>query len=120
MTNPVTAPYKAALRCLSSLEKPFKNSANPEVQRLVVALLALSMVLPTCMLAAEAQGSRNTGLKYHQRLWNQANPFSKTHDAQPRPNADCEGEPVIHQSRPAPDRTMQRFYIFTMPPQKQR
>jgi len=123
MTNPVIAPCTSALRRIVALVQTQRNAVCPEVQKLVLAFMAISLILPTIIVAAEAQGTRRPPrgmLKEHQDLWNKANPYSKTHDGQPRPDGNCAGEPVIHQSRPAPDRTMQRFYIFVMPPQKQR
>ncbi len=46
-------------------------------------------------------------------------PLSKAHDSQQRPQDVNEGENVIHESQPAPDRTMQRFYLITSPLEKQ-
>ncbi len=37
----------------------------------------------------------------------------------PRPKDTNEGQEVIHKSQPAPDRTMQQFYMLTVPIEKQ-
>lgn len=120
MTNPAVALCEVAFRRLSPF-MCFKSAlASSRANRLFLVLVAVSLILPTIASSANAQARRQTSLKYHQKFWNDANPLSKKHDQQPRPDANCDGDPVIHMSRPAPDRTMQRFYIFTMPPQKQR
>ncbi len=45
--------------------------------------------------------------------------MSKTHDGQPRPDSSLTGQAIIHMSQPAPDRTMQHFYMIMFQPQKQ-
>ncbi len=52
--------------------------------------------------------------------YNQNNPISALHDSQPRPDANCEGNPYIHESKPAPDRTKFRDYTLTIELSKQR
>ncbi|MCC7531307.1 MAG: hypothetical protein IT342_22565 [Candidatus Melainabacteria bacterium] len=124
MTNTVIALCAVASRRLSACLLHAKKNSAPEALKLALLFVCITTILPTTLLAATAAPKKNsaalkTALRHHQDEWNKANPFSKKHDGQPRPDSNCDGDPVVHQSRPAPDRTMQRFYIFTMPPQKQ-
>lgn len=83
-----------------------------------VAISLISLIsIQTGALAAD--GDRNTSLRDQQRRWNRDMPLSKAHDAQNRPQDVNEGENSIHESQPAPDRTMQRMYLITSPMEKQ-
>jgi len=126
MTKPVVALCVVASRRLSACL--LSTNVGPEALKLSALLVSISLLLSTTLLAASAQGARSaqksparlkTSMGFQQEDWNKANQFSKKHDGQPRKDSNCDGEAVVHSSRPAPDRTMQRFYIFTLPPQKQ-
>ncbi|HNB23649.1 MAG TPA: hypothetical protein PKZ32_14595 [Candidatus Melainabacteria bacterium] len=82
----------------------------------VVALLLLML----SSLAQDAQARGGGSLTDRQRQWNQNNPLSALHDAQPRPDANCEGNPYTHESKPAPDRTRLHDYRLIIELEKQR
>lgn len=129
MTNPVIALQAALSRCVAPTaftnnkatiaRYSFRASMLPAVILAVTVAISLISLISTQTGALAADGDRNTSLRDQQRRWNRDMPLSKAHDAQNRPQDVNEGENSIHESQPAPDRTMQRMYLITSPMEKQ-
>lgn len=130
MTNPVIALCAALSRRVACphLTNNCKK-ASGSVTRIFALLLAVAAVMASLsmffLIAGSTQayaedGDFDASLAKMQQKWNKDMPMSKKHDSQPRPDSNAAGEAIIHQSQPAPDRTMQRFYLIQFQPQKQR
>jgi hypothetical protein len=130
MTNPVIALCEVAFRrrvATSSLTKKANKTAAlvAQVTALFLAITVVFFSLSFLFLlggsteALAADGDDDSSPAKAQERWNKEMPLSKAHDGQPRPQDVNEGLQVIHKSQPAPDRTMQRFYMLVMPLQKQ-
>ncbi len=118
MQNRVFSPDESAFT-RNSLTNNRKASKPGQTTRLF-ALLTL-LVIAFCATAEGASAQRpTTSLSGYQNLWNKGNPISALHDSQPRPDANCEGNPYVHESKPAPDRTKFRDYTLTIELSKQR
>ncbi len=118
MQNRVFSPDESAFT-RNSLTNNRKASKPGQTARLF-ALLTL-LVIAFCANTESAFAQRpQTSLTGYQGLWNKGNPISAMHDNQPRPDANCEGNPYIHESKPAPDRTKFRDYTLTIELSKQR
>ncbi|MBC8000093.1 MAG: hypothetical protein IAF58_19215 [Leptolyngbya sp.] len=87
---------------------------------LVIVVVTLISVGTSRALAAGDDTGLGNPTGGHQARWNRDNPESGMHDGQPRPDANCASSPVLHESRPAPDRTQQRTYRFSIPAERQR
>ncbi len=109
---------------------PYQKSKQSSgvIARVTALLLAIATVFLSLSLvfimsgtpeACAADGDEDSSLAKGQEKWNKEMPMSKAHDGQPRPQDVNEGLQVIHKSQPAPDRTMQRFYMLMIPLQKQ-
>ncbi len=86
----------------------------------VMASLSILFLLAGSTEALAEDGDEDSSLGKMQKTWDKTNPLSKKHNSQPRPDANADAEMVIHESQPAPDRTMQRYYLLQFMPQKQR
>ena len=116
MTNRVFSPDESAFT-RNLLTKITSNAKFGQTTR-TFAVVALMVI----MWGAVSQDALAAGdsLKLRQDRWNKDHPLSRLHDGQPRPDANCEGTPYIHESKPAPDRTRLRDYTLTIELQKQR
>ncbi len=118
MTNRVFSPDESAFtrNLLTNIAKAAKVG-----QMTKTLALAILMVIMFGAVAQDALAQRQgNSLTQQQRRWNQDHPLSALHDAQPRPDSNCEGTPYVHESKPAPDRTRLRDYTLTIEMMKQR
>lgn len=130
MTNPVIALCAAAFSRVapSPLTNNFKKASGITARIaalftgvvVVMASLSILFLLAGSSEALAEDGDDNSSLAKQQKKWDQEFPMSKKHNSQPRPDANAAGEAIIHESQPAPDRTMQRHYMIMFQPQKQR
>ncbi|MCC7531472.1 MAG: hypothetical protein IT342_23415 [Candidatus Melainabacteria bacterium] len=117
MQNRAFSPDESAFT-RNSLTNNRKASKPGQTTRLF-ALLTL-LVIAFCA-TAEGAFARGGGAQWQrQQEWNKTHPLSALHDAQPRPDSNCEGTAYCHESKPAPDRTRLRDYRLMIELSKQR
>lgn len=76
---------------------------------LIASAICFSIMTPAAAAPPPVPG-RTASLREQQRYHDSRNGDSALHDTQARPDADCDGQPAIHESRPAPDKTRRRGY----------
>ncbi len=107
MQNRVFSPDESAFT-RNSLTNNRKASKPGQTTRLFVLLICLVMV--SGVAVSNAFANPIPSLEEMEKAWGNRNPISKQHNGQPRPNANMQGDPYIHESKPAPDRTKMRDY----------
>lgn len=117
MTNRVSSPDESAFT-RNLLTNIASNAKFGQTTRTFAVVALMVVVLGTVAQDAFARGGGS--MKARQDDYNKNNPISALHDRQPRPDANCEGTPYIHESKPAPDRTRLRDYRLTIELEKQR
>ncbi len=120
MTNTVFSPDESAVT-RNSLTNIAKNAKSGQTTRNFELMTLLTLlVIAFCATAEVASARGGNSQTDRQKAWNKDNPLSALHDQQPRPDANCEGNPYTHESKPAPDRTKFRDYTLTIELSKQR
>ncbi|MBA3858162.1 MAG: hypothetical protein C0507_14755 [Cyanobacteria bacterium PR.3.49] len=114
MINRVFTPDESAFTRISLTN--IVKIAKPGQTTRIFALLTM-LVMVSCSAALADPTSPIRGLH---DLWGKTNPLSRLHDGQPRPDANTQGTPYTHESKPAPDRTKLRDYRLIIELERQR
>lgn len=117
MTNRVISPDESASTRTSLTNIARTSKPGPKTR--LFALLSTVFAI-VCVAGTAAIAEPETSNSDRQKDWNKRNQLSKTHDGQPRPDSNCKGDPYVHESKPAPDRTMQRNYRLMINLENQR
>ncbi|MBA3992305.1 MAG: hypothetical protein C0469_02175, partial [Cyanobacteria bacterium DS2.3.42] len=118
MTNHGFSLFKSAFTC-NSLTNNRKAAGLGQTTRVLALLSILSVIFCVSTTGGSAK-TEKTSNKDRQEQWNKDNPLSKLHDSQPREDANCDGDPYVHESKPAPDRTKFKDYKLQIELKKQR
>lgn len=117
MTNRVFSPDESAFTRTSLTNN--RKATKPGQTTRIFALLSTVAAL-VCFAGSAAFAEPETSNSDRETEWDNRNGLAKTHNAQPRPDSNCQGQPYIHESKPAPDRTMQRHYRLQIDLENQR